>query len=74
MYQHFPRRVVILSAFTRAERLQTQHWLCDALGDPEIVSVDAFTGVFAMTDMPMSTAHCWITRGLAHVGQFLDVP
>jgi hypothetical protein len=36
-----------------------------------VVSVDALTGVFAMADVPMRRAHCWITRAMPNVSFYL---
>jgi hypothetical protein len=37
------------------------------LGNPEVVSINAFSGVFAMTDIIMSTGHYWVTRAMHNV-------
>ncbi|KAG8696181.1 hypothetical protein FRC08_007312 [Ceratobasidium sp. 394] len=50
-----------------AHRLEVQSWAFGELEDPEIVSVDAFTGVFALGDIELSYGHYWVTFAMKPV-------
>jgi hypothetical protein len=49
------------------EELEVESWAFEALEDPEVVSIDALTGVFALSDIEMSTGHYWLTFGMKPV-------
>lgn len=51
----------------RKKRLQTDSWMYQEFGPPEVVSVDALTGLFAMLNISMSRDHCWVTRAMPNV-------
>ncbi|KAF8598151.1 hypothetical protein BDV93DRAFT_561630 [Ceratobasidium sp. AG-I] len=65
-FRQTPEEVVFPWALW-AERLKTKCWLYEEFADLEAVSVDDLTGVFALSRIPMSSADCWVTRGLQHI-------
>jgi hypothetical protein len=51
----------------RHTELEVESWLFDELDEPEAVGIDAFSGVFALSDIQMSSGHYWLTFAMRPV-------
>jgi hypothetical protein len=50
------------------------NWDFDELLEPSTITVDQFSGIFALVDITMSYSHYWITQALDNVQPELDDP
>jgi hypothetical protein len=50
------------------------NWDFDELSEPNAITVDQFSGIFALVDITMSYGRYWITQVLDNVQPELDDP
>ncbi|EUC60787.1 transposase family Tnp2 protein, partial [Rhizoctonia solani AG-3 Rhs1AP] len=43
------------------DRLEIAAWIFEELDEPEVINITRFSGVFALSDIEMSTGHYWLT-------------
>jgi hypothetical protein len=58
--------------FYRSTHMGSASWAYEELSDPVAITVDWFSGVFALVDINMSYGHYWVMQAMDNVQPELD--